>query len=682
MANKYTQAFSTEYIPQYQPPNIYNYVRAANVLQDRQQQGMQQYDALRQSVAQLDVLNSDQPKLQEKVEEINSRLSQFEDSNDFIDAMPAIRREARNLTKEMQEGWLGDALQSKQNAMQTFEAIDKSDWSPEAKERMKTQYLNRYEGAGSGRLPVWTPPESIDIEDEAMQVAKSVESTSRDVLGVVQGPDGASMRAKITQEGRDANQIQSSIQNLYRDDTKFRRALQQEAINQGYTTEEELNDYVSRRLNALTASAATRFGPQSSSMSNVQWNDSEGTTRFGPNSSARVVAAEGIVEARNVVSDVNRHLNDMFNAQTLDEQDKYQTLNSGLNMVLGSAVKEGAITPEEQEYFQENMMEQTGEGRWSLSKAFSSSSWGGMFGGSDSKEGNRFQKIKQKLNTFIEEEGDIVGTSFEIPAGSTKRGDINDFMSDRNPANFTLISSEDAEGLSEKEKRQKIKKILREGNMEAVHLSGNSSSPFFRFSWEDEDGNYHTSFLGEKRSDRISGSGFRSPFEEVVRTFMEDDATANRIVDNYMLHDVPETGKNVYDMLPPSYKATMSRGDHLSLQAQEGGGVIAKLDEQFGGTITKTDIFGTSWYNMLQSGASDVTKTRDYRIIEDMVENSNSLLESQKNLILEKIGEGRLEDLPQDLKNTLKSEFNTPYEFGDKIEAIEFATERSTNTRR
>lgn len=674
MPNRYSQITQSQFVPTYAPPNPQMYQAAGQNLQRRQQQGLQQYDQLQETLNQLDVLPSAEPLLQEKVSEINEKLSQFSDSNDFIDAMPAIRKEARKLRGELNDGNLGAAVQSKKNAEKAFKAIEESDWSQGMKEKMKSRYLEQYENPEKGQiLPATTPAEYVDIQGEISDAVKEIEETTSTTIGSIGGRE-----AKFTSEGRPEDEIEAAVNAKINNNPKITEALRQEAEAEGLSGE-EAQDYILERTQNIALEMKNKFGMKDSGVTNIDW---EGDN-ISASTKVRPVTEPGIMQSTTAMSDVSSHLSSMLDAKKQGQTEKYNTLKQGLESTFISAVERGELSTEDYQYFKDKLDENANKLGFGLGDilGFAESGISSVTGmpvsiGGEGETDQRFQQIANKLNGFIEDGGGVVNTQFTFSNDKVIKR-VHDVLKGGNSNNFEVLSTEEVEGMDEDEKSSYIKKALVDGRPEGVMFTGGSQMPYYKFRVPNEDDGYDEIFLKEKSTPNIKEAGHQTPFKEVVDYAFGNDPAANKLKDSYMLAKVPTLGDNVYEQLPPEYRQNMGSNDYIALESQEGGGVTADVGaEDNHKMITGRDMFNTavSHFETLseaQGSNPQVTKSY-YSMIENMVNGSETLLEREKKTILENIE--NLNSPPEDVTSKLLEEFSVPYKFPNKTEAINIAS--------
>ena len=683
MANRFTKLVQSNYVPTFAPPDVSIYQDVAQNLQERQRRGMKQYDALQETMNQLDVLPTDQETLQRKKEQINSKLSQFADENDFIDALPAIRREARNLQKDMQQGDIATALSNKEKATETFKNIEESDWSPQMKERMKSWYLKNYRGAEKGdRLQTFAPPENIDVEGEASSAAESVERITRETIGQVPDPvSGGWKKAEIKKTGRNVKQMKRAVVNKLMSNEKAVNKLTMEARLQGKETPEEIKNYIANRASTLAGVMAQRHGGTDMTFSGVDFGD---TQPAGGGTMVRQTRAPGIMQSISNIDDIEDHVAEMANAKQQGNQQKYNMMKSGLESTFAAAMREGKVTQDEYQYFMDKLESEGGKLGFGIGdilsmaeSAVTATTGARPYLGGEQQD-QRFVGIADKMSSFIDESGSVVGTDFPFDNPKTMDA-IKDKMTTYPAKTFEIVSKELREGKSEKEREQLKKQALNEGTPKGITFTGYDKSPYYRIDFPvEEDGTekIKTMYLREKSTPNIKEAGYKTPFEEIVNTAFGGDPVANQLLDTYKLNTIPAVGRNVYNQLPAEYKANLGENGYLSVTQQEGGGITAEVGtEDKNQTITNWDVLNTYQDNLEKSIASNRGREQvnnAFKQVEQMVRQSNTLTEVEKNTILDNVR--NMTNPPKDLVQKLKEEFDSPHKFSNKVKAINFAS--------
>jgi len=674
MPNRFTQIQNTPYVPQYSPPNVGLIQQAGQNLWKRQEQGAAAYDQIQETIGALDVLEQDKQLLQEKTAQINDQLSQFTDSNDFIDAMPALRKQARNLQAEITSGDIGTAIANRANALKTFENIESSDWSPQEKEAMKNMYLKDYRGAKeSGRLDVFQPPEYVDIEAEVTDRVKELEKTERETIGLIEGQDGRFYKGKIRKKSRDPEDIQSTVSSMLEDNPNMLAVLRQ----QGKLRGEDPNEYALNRMKTLAVEMHERWGDEDLGISNIQW-DSAAANPQSITAFNKVDVQSGSLSTKNIVPDFDDYMKSAFNKKILGKEEEFQTMKAGMGSVLSSMVKSGDLEPKDYDYFMDNFGEK--KGVRDAYAEYHGVGWFGM-GDLDKAEGidpdPRMETIGNKIRKYVDKNEGVVSTSFPIRDGN-QQDRADDVIKPISSTSMNLVSHL-TEDMDEKQKQQFIENTLENGTFQGIDVFEDSQKPAWRFRvpMENEDGErvYETVLLEENIQPNIQGEQYVTNLDALVRDAYNGNPIAQRFSDLQKLHAAPITGEDVSKYLPAEYRTY----GHIGLHQLEDGVTLDTGTKDNYEAASEYDVFSASILKLLgqkQEGSQRMSKEQiesEIKQIAQMVQNLGSLTETEKNLIMQNIGDYE-NALSSDLRVKLKEEMdNRPFRFSDKIEALNFA---------
>ena len=670
--NKYSQIQSTPFVPTYAPPDTRLLLAGAQNLRYQNERGMQAYDNLQSTLSNIDVLEQDKPIIDAKVNEINTQLAEFTNADDFIDAMPAIRKAASNLQQDIVSGSIGKARQNKLNAMQSFKNIDESNWSPQQKEIMKNKYLSGYRGAEEGGLNVFTPAEYVNVEEEANKLVKGLPKQTVDTFEAVQTPDGVKTAKKRTSGITDA-QVNETI-STYISSPEVIASLAQEAELRGVAPSKYINDYASTLATALKKS----YGVSSVTFDNIQWKDESGAnSRFKKLRELRGVGGD-VWTPDTVIQDLTIVPKGKFSEYQSDYQTAIRqgnnaeaaTLIDGLKASLVPAIQQGKITTDDMNYLIDNFSKSRTNDLLN-SALFSVGIYPNPF---EAERDNRFNEIYDRVEDYIDEANGVISNSVSFSGNSDK---IKEVFKKQTATIFDIINDGDEiDDMNESEKNDFINKVLQEGTPQGITLIGENTTPYYRFSIKDEDDTYKTVYLQEKSMENLSG--YRSPFIEIADLGLRNDAVFGNIVSNYELAAVPVTGENIYNDLPVRYKEGMGGLNYISLSANEGGGITMAYG-------TPSDNKPFSLFNAYLSADAVMKNSTDQKVIEDnytallnILDKANSLSQTEKNIILENLNnvEAAAPEIYRKLANDLSEQV---YVFPNKLEPLNLVTANTKN---
>lgn len=668
MPNKFTQIQSTPYVPQYSPPNMGVIQQAGQNLWKRQEQGMEAYDQLQETIGSLDVLEEDKPLLEKTSARLNEQLGQFTETNDFIEAMPAIRREARNLKENIATGDLGVATQNRQSALDTFEKIESSDWSQQEKEAMKNMYLKDYTGAEeSGRLDTFAPPEYVDVEREATKRVKELEKVKTDSIELIEGEDGRFYKGKVTRERRQKGDIDATMLSLAKD-PQVGAVLKQQARLRG----EDPEEYSANKLLSLATEMNKRWGDEDAGISNIQWDDAVGdpqsVTPFN-----KVDVSSGSLSTKNILppEGFDNYMSKAWDHKVLGEEEEFETMKQGMASVASSMIKAGELNSDEFDYFVDNFGKKT-----ATRDAYKEYFGRGMFGleGADSPEpDSRMAEIGGKIREYVDANEGVVSTNFPIRDG--KQQDKADDIISQIPSSAMNLVSHLGEDMKDKQKQQFIGNTLENGTFQGVDVFADSQKPAWRFRvpMENEDGEevYETVLLEENIQPNIKGDEFVTNLDALVRDAYNGNPAAQRFSDIQKLHAVPTTGDNVSQYLPSEYRTH----EHIGIHQIEDGVTLDLGKEDDYEVAKEYDLFSTSLRRLLGETGETLTKQEiedEATQVQEMVYSLDNLNETEKSLIMQNLGDYR-NALSSELRMKVKEGMSKPFRFTDKIEAFNFA---------
>jgi len=584
--NVHSRPVQSQFVPTYAPPNLQAIAAGGQQLEQKQQQGLEMYDQVENTFNEYSskFLSEDKHIIDRYRESFNEATEPLMETGDFIDAAPMLRRQARNLQRELTQGEGALAMKNFETMTDNIERLRDSDLPTNIIAGMENRMLSSYKGVENGdavqRINI---PEYVDIDSLARELAKEIKPDILESIGWIQNSDGTysneAYQGKVRRETLPREEIYRIVRPQLMNDPRVVDYLRFEAQATGA---EDATDYAESRILSAIYHAGETYNRDNRTISNVRW---ESPTSAG---TSGVFTSTGSLVADDINRDLRTTLRDVSSAVLTGDNATAVTKSSNLKITLSDAVKEGVITTDEFNEFFEILDKHN----YSLLGA-PGTQFGGMGAGSgqytaymldaglidvDSmSEGafseDNFEELFNKVDNYLNTRGDYSSTSL-ILSNERDQNRVRAAFSQIPASSLSIVN----ESFTPDEEVQIIREIQRAGDSPNITYTDNKV--LFEIPYEDEDGDIRSYILEEKL--QPNQEGFESNLTTTVADIIGGDE-GQRLKDRHVLRSVPAmSGNNLLEYgLPPRF---MQQGQsHISLQADPRGKVnlvLAEGDEE------------------------------------------------------------------------------------------------------
>ncbi len=688
MPNKYSQQFNTPFVPTYVPPNFQAIGMGANDLQNQRDTSLLQYDKLTETMnsAMGELAEQDKPLLQKGLQELQKGFTEIYDASTFKDARPAIRKKAMEFSSRYNSGDIYKARRNMSTLTDNFEKIDKSDWSPELKRRLRDQYLNDYQGveAGDKIEPIFDLPKYADVNDKAIEFAKDIQPQTYEQYGfifeqrknMVTGEIEEVLTdksGKIKTRIRESEAIKTIVESRIKNDPKIMDYIRAEAEIMAPDNPQE---YIDGRINLSVATAVASQTIDDRTISDV----SSGTEfkSEDPYTAGTIDIPGSLMNVRSFIpNDYSDFMGSMRTAflRSEEDPDTFQAKKSALNHTLSQMKNEGIITAHDMNRYLESLhtneyVNLTPENKDYNVSIGTSGRETDILRRIQERQNNsktlyetspKFKEVQDKINSFVENRGDIISNNVIFKDDTKSNHFRNVFARSINPRSFDIVNEE----LDENEKIDLITEIKDniDDNKTTPQISYTDDAIFYEVSYINDDGDSKNYILEEKIQDS-------SIYENSVTNYVTEligGPRGRKLNKVFALRSVNTySGENIFDKLPQSIKSNARDIDFI------------KMDLNTDGTImnigTKDNHAPYNYFNYLIDNAPgsdnpDKSIIEFNRIIDEINRELKGFFTTEE---LAKLRTLPVDDSVSEWMNGI-SKLKDPYPFIDKVHAISYA---------